>query len=118
LKIEEIKIRQRENLEKIRELKEHEHSSICPLCSAPIIDRAAVIERYLKQNEEMERDIAKIESANSELENERAQLRLKYASTRKELEKRKDLDNRIGRYNERERAVERAKLSGDKLASD
>jgi exonuclease SbcC len=118
LKIEEIKIRQRENLEKIRELKEHEHSSICPLCSAPIIDRAAVIERYLKQNEEMEREIAKIESANSELENERAELRLKYASTRKELEKRKDLDNRIGRYNERERAVERAKLSGDKLASD
>jgi exonuclease SbcC len=118
LKTEEIKIRQRENLEKIRELKEHEHSSICPLCSAPIVDRAAVIDRYLKQNEEMERDIAKIDAATFESENALTELRKQYVSTRKELEKRKDLDHRIGRYNEREKAVERAKLNGDKLAAE
>ncbi len=118
LKIEEIKLRQRENLEKVRELKEHEHSAICPLCSAPIVDRAAVIERYMKQNEEMDREIAKIDAAIFEFENELTELRKQYVSTRKELEKRKDLDHRIGRYNEREKAVERAKATGDKLAAE
>jgi len=35
LKSEEIRGRQRENLARIQELKDHDHSSICPLCSAP-----------------------------------------------------------------------------------
>ncbi len=117
-KIEEIKVRQRENLEKVRELKEHEHSSICPLCSAPIVDRAAVIDRYMKQNEEMDRDIAKLEATIFGFENDLTDMRKQYVATRKELEKRKDLDLRIGRYNEREKAVERARLNGDKLAAE
>ncbi|MBS1991157.1 MAG: SMC family ATPase [Cyanobacteria bacterium SZAS LIN-3] len=117
-KIEELRVRQRENLEKIRELKEHEHSSICPLCSAPIVDRAAVIDRYLKQNEDMDKEIANIEASVSEFENQLVELRKKYTYTRKELEKRKDLDNRIGRFNEREKAVERARQSGAKLAQE
>jgi len=118
LKIEELKVRQRENLEKIRELKEHDHSSICPLCSAPIVDRAAVIDRYLKQNSEMDHEIANIEGSILEFENHLAELRKKYVYTRKELEKRKDLDNRIGRYNEREKAVERARLNGARLEQE
>jgi len=117
-KIEEHRVRQRENLEKIRELKEHEHSSICPLCSAPIVDRAAVIERYLKQNEETDREIANIEATIGDFENDLVELRKRYTYTRKELEKRKDLDNRIGRYNEREKAVERAKQNGARLAQE
>ncbi|MBU6450308.1 MAG: SMC family ATPase [Cyanobacteria bacterium REEB67] len=118
VKIAEINIRQRENLEKIRELKEHEHSPVCPLCSATIVDRAAVIERYLQHNRDMDREIANIEAANSQHENELDELRQQFKETRKQLDRRKELDNRIGRFNERERAVERARNNGERLARE
>ncbi len=116
LKTEEIKKRQRENLAKIQELKEHEHSSICPLCSAPIVDRAAVIERYLEQNQEMESDIGQLAVQKERLNDERAELRLRYSEMRKQLEGRKDLDKRIGQFNERQNALLRANDSVEKLS--
>jgi exonuclease SbcC len=115
IKAEEIRGRQRENLEKIKELKEHEHSSICPLCSAPIVDRAAVIERYLKHNEEMDLEINQLDVQKEKLNDQRAELRLRYVEMRKELEGRKDLDKRIGQYNERQQALLRASDSEQKL---
>ncbi len=115
IKSEEIRGRQRENLEKIKELKEHEHSSICPLCSAPIVDRAAVIERYLKHNEEMDLEINQLDVQKEKLNDQRAELRVRYVEMRKELEGRKDLDKRIGQYNERQQALLRASDSEQKL---
>lgn len=116
IKAEEIRGRQRENLEKIKELKEHEHSSICPLCSAPIVDRAAVIERYLKHNEEMDQEINQLEVQKEKLNDQRAELRVRYVEMRKELEGRKDLDKRIGQYNERQQALVRASDNEQRLS--
>jgi len=115
IKAEEIKKRQRENLLKIQELKEHEHSSICPLCSAPIVDRAAVIDRYLQENREMDSDVGQLAVQKERLNDERATLRLSYAEMRKQLEGRKDLDKRIGQFNERQSALLRANDNVEKL---
>ncbi|MCC7530975.1 MAG: SMC family ATPase [Candidatus Melainabacteria bacterium] len=100
--------RQKENLEKIKELEEHVHSSVCPLCCAPIVDRKAVITRYLKQNDDLDSEIAETKNRKSKLESERADLRRKYSELKKQLENRKELDKRIGQLNERRTAVERA----------
>jgi exonuclease SbcC len=110
-KIEELKVRQHENLEKVRELSEHEHSPLCPLCSALIVDRARVIERYLEQNELMNKEISQCESNIGSLEEERLTLRKSYAAIKHELASRQDLDRQIGQYNERHLAVERSRLN-------
>jgi len=103
--------RQKENLEKVKELEEHQHSSVCPLCCAPIVDRKAVISRYLKQNEDLDSEIAETRSRKGKLEAERSDLRKKYLELKKALEGRKELDKRIGQLNERKTAVERAEQS-------
>jgi exonuclease SbcC len=103
--------RQKENLEKVKELEEHQHSSVCPLCCAPIVDRKAVITRYLKQNEDLDSEIAETRSRKGKLEAERGDLRKKYLELKKHLEGRKELDKRIGQLNERKTAVERAEQS-------
>lgn len=103
--------RQKENLEKVKELEEHQHSSVCPLCCAPIVDRKAVITRYLKQNEDLDSEIAETRSRKGKLEAERGDLRKKYLELKKQLEGRKELDKRIGQLNERKTAVERAEQS-------
>jgi exonuclease SbcC len=118
LKCEEIKGRQRENLEKIRELKEHEHSSICPLCSAPIVDRDAVIKRYLKHNAEMDSELSQQACLREKINDERNELRTRYIELRKKLEKRKELDKRIGQFNEREQALLRVTENFDRLSRD
>lgn len=118
IKTEEIKARQRENLDKIRELKEHEHSSICPLCAAPIVDRAAVIRRYLEQNEEMDLDINRLAVQKEKLSDERVALRVQYSDMRKQLDGRKELDKRIGQFNEKEQALVRAADSTEKLTRE
>lgn len=108
-----IAVRQKENLEKVRELKEHDHTSICPLCCAPIVDRAAVINRYLAQNSDLDREIAALKGQKGDIEEERATLRKQYLEIKQKLEGRKDLDKRIGQLNEKQLAVRRA---GDNLA--
>lgn len=118
LKSAEIKGRQGENLEKIRELKEHEHSSICPLCSAPIVDRDAVIKRYLKQNGEMDSELNELACRKETLSQERNELRLRYLDLRKKLERRKELDKRIGQFNEREQALLRVNENFERLSRE
>ncbi len=110
--------RQKENLEKIKELEEHEHSSVCPLCCAPIVDRKAVITRYLKQNEDIDSEIAETKTRKGKLETERGELRKKYVELKKQLENRKELDKRIGQLNERRTAVERAEQNYQTVKSD
>lgn len=118
LKVEDLKVRQNENLEKIRELKSHAHSSICPLCSAPIVDRAAVIDRYLKHNDEMNDEIANIQAQKESLLGERDELRRSYVELKRALSGRKELDKRIGQLNERQRAVTKAKETINKLEAE
>lgn len=108
IKIEELKLRQSENLEKIRELTCHSDSSVCPLCSAPIVDRAAVIERYKAQNEAADKEISTINHSLATLEIERNTLRREYISIKQKLESRKKLDTEIGQFNERLNAVTKA----------
>lgn len=118
IKVEDLKNRQHENLEKIRELKEHSHSSICPLCCSPIVDRAAVVDRYLNQNEAMRSEIARLESEKENLSQELVKLRRTYQELKRLLAGRKELDKRIGQYNERMRAVSKAQDNVDKLKSE
>lgn len=118
IKVEDLKNRQHENLEKIRELKEHSHSSICPLCCSPIVDRAAVVDRYLKHNEDMRAEIIRLESEKENLSQELIRLRRTYQELKRQLSGRKELDKRIGQYNERMRAVSKAQDNVDRLKNE
>lgn len=117
-KIEEIKRRQQENREKIRELTEHRHESICPLCAAPIVDRSAVIARYNVNNASLDDDIIRHLKLKEELEEERIELRTRYAHMKRELARRKELDKRIGQFNEKEETMRRARESRTRVISE
>jgi exonuclease SbcC len=106
--IELLKHSQKDNLEKVDELHVHADSSICPLCSAPIVDRAAVVTRYLQQNEAMDAQISDLKDQCMRFEAERTALRKQYIELRKTLDGRKRLDVQIGQYNEKLGSVERA----------
>lgn len=110
--------RQKENLEKIKELEEHQHSSICPLCCAPIVDRKAVITRYEKQNADIDDEIAETKSRKGKLESERSDLRRKYMELKRQLDSRKELDKRIGQLNERRIAIDRAEESFQRVKTE
>lgn len=108
-KIADLKRRKLENLERIRELEDHDHSSICPLCSAPIVDRSKVIGRYRTQIEGFEQETLETAEEIKSVEENRAELRNEYKRLRKLLEGRKELDKQIGQFNERSSSVERAR---------
>jgi exonuclease SbcC len=117
----ELERRKSELLAKVKELEEHSHSSICPLCSAPIVDRLAVTARYRKQVEGIDHEISTIAAASEELEAQRLALRKQYTELRKKLDGRKMLDEQIGRFNEKLSSIERARATagalGEELAS-
>ncbi|HEY9715287.1 MAG TPA: SMC family ATPase, partial [Chroococcales cyanobacterium] len=117
LKIEELRRRQSDNSNKIRELTEHEHSSICPLCSSAIVDRAAVINRYRSENDEFDREISALKDGIVSMELERGELRRRYQVLRKELDGRKDLDLQIGKFNEKLEAIKRAEEQLQRIRS-
>jgi exonuclease SbcC len=116
--IEDLRRRQRENLDKIHELTAHVDSTVCPLCSAPIVDRLAVIERYRQLNSGMDNEIAHVEEIVARLENERNTLRKEYLSLRQRLNERKALDNQIGEFNEKIKAVVRARENEQRLSQE
>jgi len=118
IKIEELKRRQRENKEKVQELTCHDDSGICPLCASPIVDRAAVIEKYKSENDSFDREIADLKHEISQLEVERGQLRKEYLALKQKLETRKALDTQIGQFNERLSAVARAEESCQKVRAE
>ncbi|HEY9867920.1 MAG TPA: SMC family ATPase, partial [Candidatus Obscuribacterales bacterium] len=117
-RIPELRRRQEENQQKVQELKEHSNSSICPLCSAPIVDRQAVINRYLKDNEATDRQIAELETSIAQLECQRQDLRKNYLELRRRLDTRKELDARIGQLREKCAATARARQSYQQLQDD
>lgn len=105
-----------ENREKVKELREHDHTSICPLCSAPIVDRAAVIARYESEETSIRAEILRLNQERAEIEKEREELRRRYRFLKGRLAERKELDKRIGQFNERFEAIERAATSRRALA--
>jgi exonuclease SbcC len=107
IKIEEMKRRQGENVVKVEELHAHSHSSYCPLCSAPIVDRAKVVRKYEDDNLGIDKEISQLQCHAAELELERSCLRKQYLCLKQELETRKYLDTQVGQFNERLHAVER-----------
>ena len=117
-KIETMHLHQREKSNKIDELHLHSDSSICPLCAAPIVDRAAVVGRYSEEIESLQYEITSETSAITTLERERADLRKRYSELRTRLQRRQFLDKQIGQFNEKFLATERAKQSQDKLEKE
>jgi exonuclease SbcC len=118
IKIEELRRRQRENKEKIQELTCHDDLGICPLCASAIVDRAAVIEKYKRENDSFDREVADLKHEIAELEVERGQLRKEYLALKQKLEMRKALDTQIGQFNERISAVARAEASCQKVRAE
>jgi exonuclease SbcC len=118
LQITELKRRQKEIQEKIRELQNHSDSSVCPLCSAPIVDRMAVIEKYRQEITAIDQEVTANHGRLEELEKNRNDLRKQYIELKQQLDARKQLDKRIGQFNEKVAAVERARANRDSLRTE
>ncbi len=116
--VEELKRRKTENQEKLDELHEHLDSSVCPLCSSPIADRAAVMQRYVRMLEDIANDVLRAESRRTQLTDELVELRKRYSTLKTSLAQRTELDRRIGQFNEKKDAISRARANRDKLADD
>ena len=114
-RVSELRLKQEENEHKISELAEHAHSTICPLCSSPIVDRSAVISRYRKENVTLGKEIEALTTQAAQLEGDRADLRKTYVDLRQRLDKRKSLDTRIGQFKEKLSAIARAEHSHQDL---
>ncbi|MBX9687734.1 MAG: SMC family ATPase [Candidatus Obscuribacterales bacterium] len=108
----------RQNEEKMHELCQSPDLSSCPLCRAGIVDSKAVLDRYELDNENARNDVQSLEIQIAGKEEEREHLRKQYMELRKKLEKRKSLDRRIGEFNERKAAIERAEASFAELQDE
>lgn len=106
--IRELRRRCQENDDKLTELIHQPHASTCPLCASPIVDRAAVAKRYADQTANFQHQISDLENRVASFEDERAQLRTQYSELRQLIVSRKQLDQKIGEYNERQSAIARA----------
>ncbi len=105
----------RENEEKSRELLETPDLSSCPLCRSPIADRLAVMQRYQDDTMSVNREIDSLRDRMETIEDERTVLRRQYIDLRNKLELRSQLDTRIGEFNEKQSALDRAETSRDEL---
>jgi exonuclease SbcC len=118
LEIKGLKVKQSENRAKVNELKQHCDSSICPLCSAPIVDRLAVINRYSQENAAIDRQISTLEEKAGSLDGQRKSLRKQYTELKQKLDGRKSLDGKIGQFNEKLASIERAGNSAKDLMDE
>jgi DNA repair protein SbcC/Rad50 len=108
LKIENLKRQQQEYEAKISELEESKNSSVCPLCSAPIVDRASVIARYRSAIESADKEISNLKTQTDEIELELKGHREEYLRTKRTLDGRKELDKERGQFREKQLSLERA----------
>ena len=105
----------RENDDKVHELCSTPDLSSCPLCRSPIVDSKAVLDRYNDDNKNSGSEISRLETSLSRLEDERDELRKQYTALRKKLEERKKMDRKIGEFNERKHAIERAESTREEI---
>jgi DNA repair protein SbcC/Rad50 len=108
LKIENLERHKLDQEGKIAELEECKNSSVCPLCSAPIVDRAAVMARYRSDIEATNKQIGDLHSQTSSIENELIGFRDDYRRTKRTLDGRKELDKERGQFREKQLSMERA----------
>lgn len=99
---------QLDNDQKSKELREAKSLSMCPLCAAPIVDRAAVLDRYDGIHRQIDTQINELEVAKSTFDQKRNELRARYSDLKRKLNERKALDVRIGEFNARKAALTRA----------
>lgn len=114
----ELKRLQQVNLDKMAELHQHRDSSVCPLCSATIVDRAAVIAKYEGDNRNLDAELAKLADLLEKKQDELTFMRRQYRDLRQKLEGRKQLDTSIGRFNEKLAALGRARDSQKQLQAE
>jgi len=108
----------RSNEEKMHELCETPDLSNCPLCRSLIADSKAVLDRYENDNLNAQIEIDSLETQIGELSNQRDELRKQYIELRKKIEQRKNLDIRIGEFNERKTALDRAEATREELGRE
>lgn len=114
----QLKRHRKENAEKVRELTETPLLSSCPLCRSSIVDGAAVLDRYKEDNLNTENEIAARENESEGLIGERDELRKQYLSLRRRLDSRKMLDMKIGQFNEKQSALQRAELNCNEMKKE
>ncbi len=112
------KARRQEYHNKIQELIKASDSPICPLCSAEIVDRAAVIDRYQDLVKQTENEIISFQLEQATLEEERNTLRIRYAELSNELSQRKALDMQKGQLKEKHRAIKDAQENLSRLEAE
>jgi exonuclease SbcC len=108
LQIENLKRLSLEHEGKIAELEECKNSSVCPLCSAPIVDRSAVVARYRSAIESADKEINDLKSQVFATDDELNRHREEYLRTKRTLDGRKELDKERGQFREKQLTLERA----------
>src|SRR5262249_53385316 len=107
-----------DNDHKCKELKDAKSLSMCPLCAAPIVDRAAVLGRYEQTHQDIDAQISQLETKKLSFDQKRTDLRQRYAELKRKLNERKALDVRIGEFNARKAALQRADETHQRLAGE
>ncbi len=106
-----------EQATKVKEIHDCQ-SSICPLCAAPMVDRAAVLAKYAQQSAEITDKIQHAEIEQGQLEEKRQHLRLRYVELKRLLDERQKLDVAIGDFNARTAALTRADEAHARLVAE
>ncbi len=109
---------QKECQRKIDELEKNIETSICPLCSGPIVDKVKVIDKYKQDIKNMNSQRDELVVRQQELIDQRDAMRNKYKELKTSLAGRKEFDTRIGAFNQKEKAIVESKQSLIKLETD
>ncbi|MDX2106282.1 MAG: SMC family ATPase [Candidatus Melainabacteria bacterium] len=109
---------QKECQRKIDELEKNIETSICPLCSGPIVDKVKVIDKYKQDIKGMNSQRDELVIRQQELIQARDNMRNKYKDLKASLAGRKEFDTRIGAFNQKEKAIGESKQSLTKLETD
>jgi DNA repair protein SbcC/Rad50 len=118
VEISQLRKQQSDNDHKCQELHDAKSLSMCPLCAAPIVDRAAVLTRYKNLHEQIDGQIDELETTKVNLEKKRNDMRQRYIELKRQLDGRKALDVRIGEFNARQAALQRADENHARLTAE
>lgn len=114
----EIHRHQGDTQRKIDELEKNVDTSICPLCSGPIVDKVKVIDKYKHDITSMnsERDMMVVRQ--QELSDQRDAMRVKYKDLKAKLAGRKEFDTKIGAFNQKEKSLLESRQNFEKIKTD
>jgi len=109
---------QKECQRKIDELEKNIETSICPLCSGPIVDKVKVIDKYKQDIKNFNSQRDELVVRQQELMDQRESMRNKYKDLKASLAGRKEFDTRIGAFNQKEKAIVESRQSLENLESN